>query len=75
MSKTVLIITAIFEILLAATRWFASYLKRKDKYGSDERPAQWEILPYKFEVDYLQEQNADKELKPPKAIDPHSRDV
>jgi len=35
MSKTVLLVTLVLELLLAGTRFIASSLKKKDRYGSE----------------------------------------
>lgn len=76
MSKTVLIITLLLEVLLYSSRRFATWLKENDKYGEREKiPTQWELFPYSFKAAWYQKKsNADKvALKPPKVKNPHSR--
>lgn len=91
MDTTVLLITAVIEILLVTTQLLACWLKLTDRYGGEAEHVRckWEDVPFNFEVDWyndneagkaslgiLQRHSDDEGVElPPKFDDPHSRDV
>lgn len=80
MSKLVLLITLVLEILLMLTRFIAVQLKKRDPYGSETNGigSKWEMVPFVWcKLDWYLPSSSDdkKRLNPPKFKKPRSRRV
>jgi hypothetical protein len=74
MSTTALLVTLILEVLLATTRFIATWLKKRE--GNETVQGKWLLIPYSFKLDYWGDRHSDSErIKPPKLTKPRSRRV